>query len=65
MAIALITVGTVPEAKLAEAQDYALAVAAKPALGKVGFTLVAIAALLANTLTAASNSTLAFDSALA
>ncbi len=45
--IALITVGTVPEAKLLVARDYALAVAAKPALGRVGFTIVAIAALLA------------------
>jgi amino acid transporter len=45
--IALITVGTVPEDKLMAAKDYALAVAAKPALGQVGFTLVSIAALLA------------------
>ncbi|WP_304545221.1 APC family permease [Sulfurimonas microaerophilic] len=45
--IAIISVGTVPEAKLLEAKDYALAIAAKPALGHVGFTLVAIAALLA------------------
>ncbi|RTZ66354.1 MAG: amino acid transporter [Aquificaceae bacterium] len=45
--IALITVGTVPEEQLMKAQDYALAVAAKPALGKIGFTLVAVAALLA------------------
>jgi len=45
--IAVITVGTVPENQLMEAKDYALAVAAKPALGQVGFTIVAIAALLA------------------
>lgn len=45
--IAVITVGTVPEAKLMVAKDYALAVAAEPAMGKVGFTIVAIAALLA------------------
>jgi len=45
--IALITVGTVPEEQLMKAQDYALAVAAKPALGQFGFTLVSIAALLA------------------
>ena len=45
--IALITVGTVPEDQLMKAQDYALAVAAEPALGKVGFTLVSVAALLA------------------
>jgi amino acid transporter len=45
--IAVITVGTVPESQLLMAKDYALAVAAKPALGQVGFTTVAIAALLA------------------
>jgi len=45
--IAIISVGTVPEAQLLEAKDYALAIAAKPALGQVGFTIVAIAALLA------------------
>ncbi len=45
--IAIITVGTVPENQLLVAKDYALAVAAKPALGQVGFTVVAIAALLA------------------
>jgi len=45
--IAIISVGTVPEAQLLEAKDYALAIAAKPALGEVGFTIVAIAALLA------------------
>ncbi len=47
VAIAIITVGTVPEDKLMQAKDYALAVAAKPALGQLGFTLVSIAALLA------------------
>lgn len=45
--IAIITVGAVPEAQLMQAKDYALALAAKPALGQVGFTLVAVAALLA------------------
>ena len=45
--IAIISVGTVPEAQLLEAKDYALAIAAKPALGEVGFTIVAVAALLA------------------
>jgi len=44
--ISIVTVGTVPEAQLLQAKDYALAVAAEPALGKVGFTIVAIAALL-------------------
>jgi len=45
--IAIVTVGTVPETQLMSARDYALAVAAKPALGQVGFTIVAIAALFA------------------
>jgi len=45
--IAIITVGTVPEHILMKAKDYALAVAAKPALGQFGFTIVSIAALLA------------------
>lgn len=44
--IALITVGTVPEDQLMAAKDYALAIAAKPALGNIGFTVVAVAALL-------------------
>jgi len=47
IAIAIITVGTVPEDQLMQAKDYALAVAAKPALGQLGFTLVSVAALLA------------------
>ena len=45
--IAVITVGTVPERQLLVAKDYALAVAAKPALGQLGFTIVSVAALLA------------------
>ena len=45
--IAVITVGTVQEAQLLTVKDYALAVAAQPALGQVGFTIVAITALLA------------------
>ena len=44
--ISLVTVGTVPAEQLMQAKDYALAVAAKPALGHVGFIIVAIAALL-------------------
>jgi amino acid transporter len=47
VAIAVITVGTVPEATLMHARDYVLAVAAEPALGHAGFVLVAVAALLA------------------
>lgn len=45
--IAMITVGTVSQEVLLQAKDYALAVAAKPALGQVGFTIVTVAALLA------------------
>ena len=45
--IAMITIGTVDEATLMEAKDYALAVAVKPALGTFGFVLVAVAALIA------------------
>jgi amino acid transporter len=44
--ISIVTVGVVPVNQLLEAKDYALAIAAKPALGQVGFTIVAIAALL-------------------
>jgi amino acid transporter len=45
--ISVITVGTVPESRLLAAKDYALAVAARPALGQAGFTIVSVAALLA------------------
>jgi amino acid transporter len=45
--IAAITVSTVPEARLVAAKDYALAVAAEPALGQIGFVAVSVAALLA------------------
>ena len=44
--IAIITVGDVPEDVLMQAKDYALAEAANPSLGQMGFTLVAFAALL-------------------
>ncbi len=44
--ISLVTVGVVPEDQLMQAKDYALAIAAKPALGQIGFTIVAVAALL-------------------
>jgi len=44
--ISIITVGNVPEDALLKAKDYALAIAAKPSLGEVGFTIVASAALL-------------------
>ncbi|WP_428738429.1 APC family permease [Sulfurimonas sp.] len=45
--IAIITVGSVDEKALLEAKDYALAIAAKPSLGELGFVLVSITALLA------------------
>jgi len=44
--ISIITVGDVAEAKLMQAKDYALAIAAEPSLGHTGFVLVASAALL-------------------
>jgi len=44
--ISIVTVGVVPEEELLKAKDYALAIAAKPALGQVGFTIVSVAALL-------------------
>jgi amino acid transporter len=45
--VAAITVSGVPEDRIQEAKDYALAVAAEPSLGHVGFVLVASAAVLA------------------
>ena len=44
--IATITVGSLPFSKIATAQDYVLAEAAKPMLGKVGFTVITVAALI-------------------
>jgi amino acid transporter len=44
--ISIITVGNVTEDALMKAKDYALAIAAKPSLGEVGFVIVASAALL-------------------
>ncbi|CAM1340299.1 APC family permease [Tenacibaculum amylolyticum] len=44
--IAMVTVGSVAFDKIAKAQDYVLAVAAEPMLGKVGFTIITIAALI-------------------
>lgn len=44
--VALVTVGSLPTAKIVEAKDYALAVAAEPFFGKAGFTLIVCAALL-------------------
>lgn len=44
--IAMVTVGSLPFKEIATAQDYVLAEAAKPMLGKVGFTIITIAALI-------------------
>ena len=46
VAIAIVAVGNLPLSGLINARDYALAEAAKPFLGGVGFLLIAIAALL-------------------
>ena len=45
--VAMVTVGSVPADMIAKAKDYALSEAAKPSLGQIGFTMVAVAALLA------------------
>ena len=44
--IAIITVGSLPFDKIATAQDYVLAEAAKPMLGKIGFAIITVAALI-------------------
>lgn len=44
--VSLVAVGNLLPAEIARYKEYALAVAAKPFLGAVGFTLIAIAALL-------------------
>lgn len=44
--IAGVTVGSLPFIQIATAQDYVLAEAAKPMLGKIGFTIITIAALI-------------------
>jgi hypothetical protein len=44
--VAVVTVGNLPLTQIVDAKDYALAAAAKPFLGNVGFTLIAVAALL-------------------
>lgn len=44
--IALVTVGSLNFSEIASAQDYVLAEAAKPMLGKIGFTIITIAALI-------------------
>jgi hypothetical protein len=54
--IAYVTVSSVSTDTIVQAQDYALAVAAKPFLGSFGFNLIAVAALLSTT--SAINATL-------
>jgi len=44
--IAIITIGSLPFARIATAQDYVLAEAAEPMLGHIGFTIITIAALI-------------------
>lgn len=44
--IAIVTVGSLTFNKIATAEDYVLAEAAKPMLGKIGFTIITIAALI-------------------
>jgi amino acid transporter len=44
--IAIVTVGTLPFAKIIDAKDYALAEVARPFMGPIGFLLIAIAAML-------------------
>jgi amino acid transporter len=46
VAVSIVTVGNLPLEKIVSAKDYALAVGARPFLGAVGFTLIAVAALL-------------------
>jgi len=46
VAVSLVVVGTVLPAAVAKYKEYVLAVAAKPSLGRAGFTLVAVAAML-------------------
>jgi len=44
--IAIITVGSLPFSQISTARDYVLAEAAKPMLGKIGFTIITVAALI-------------------
>jgi amino acid transporter len=44
--IAFVTVGSLPFSKIATAEDYVLAEAAKPMLGEIGFTIITVAALI-------------------
>lgn len=44
--IAIVTVGSLPFSEIASAEDYVLAKAAQPMLGKTGFTIITITALI-------------------
>lgn len=44
--IAFVTIGSLPFQKIATAQDYVLAEAAKPMLGQIGFSIITVAALI-------------------
>lgn len=44
--IAIITVGSVSFDQIGEAQEYVLAVAAEPILGKIGFSIISVTALI-------------------
>ncbi|MGJ8660963.1 MAG: APC family permease [Bacteroidota bacterium] len=44
--IAIVTVGSLPFGDIAKAEDYVLAEAAKPMLGKAGFAIITVAALI-------------------
>ncbi|NLR90417.1 APC family permease [Flammeovirga agarivorans] len=46
IAIAVVTVGSLDFADIGKAQDYALAEAAKPKFGQIGFTIISIAAMI-------------------
>jgi amino acid transporter len=54
--VAAVTIGNLPIAQIVDAKDYALAMAAKPFLGRSGYLLITIAALLSTT--SAINATL-------
>ncbi|NOZ82416.1 MAG: amino acid permease, partial [Euryarchaeota archaeon] len=54
--VAVVTIGTLPFDAIVRARDYALAAAAKPALGELGFLLVTLAALVSTS--SAINATL-------
>ncbi len=46
VAVAIVSVGSLPLSQLVNARDYALAEAARPALGATGFAMIGVAAML-------------------